>query len=226
MTPLEKICSPFANEQRAIAWLYGFTSQQDWIEIESEHATCKNPDEFPVVDFKIQLKAKSKRRYKIIGRILQSECEIAIIQPIQVLGTGSEETEDFGSEKWCNLCITPSEYGELLPLGDQLISIVLAMHDDIALAQQIPLLELFLVHEQKEYQWIEAYISDGIVLGYSDPEFYKMIPDEIRYLDHHFSCMEDELQYASFTDGERQAIYDEEMRHQVQKIREKKQNQL
>lgn len=224
MTPLEKICSPFTNEQRAIAWLYGFISEQDWIEIESEHATCTNPDDFPVVDFQIQLKAKSKRRYKIIGRILQTECEIAIIQPIQVSGTGSEEIEEFGSEKWCNLCINPSEYGELLPLGDQLISMVLGMHDDIALAQQIPLLELFLVHEKKEFQWIDAYTSDGIVLGQSDPDYYKMIPDEIRFLEHHFSCMGDVLQYTEFTEDDRQAIYDEEIRHQVQKIREKKQN--
>ena len=225
MTPLEKICSPFPNEHRAITWLYGFTSQHDWITMESENATCKNPDGFPVVDFRIELNAKSRRRYKIVGRIIQTEWELAKIQPTEVSGTSSEENEELGGEGWCQLCISSSENGELLPIGDQLISMVLAMHDDISLAQQIPLLELFLVHEQKEHQWIQAYLSDGIVLEQNDPDLYQMIPDEIRYLDHHFSCMEDGLQYTEFTEEDRQAIFDDEIRIQSQKIREKKQNQ-
>ncbi len=193
--------------------------------MESENATCKNPDGFPVVDFRIELEAKSRRRYRIVGRIMQTEWELAKIQPTEVSGTSSEDTEELGGEGWCHLCIISSENGELLPIGDQLISMVLAMHDDVALAQQIPLLELFLVHEQKEYQWIQAYLSDGIVLKQNDAELYQMIPDEIRYLDHHFSCMEDELQYAEFTEEDRQAIFDDEIRIQAQKIREKKQNQ-
>jgi len=193
--------------------------------MESENATCKNPDGFPVVDFRIELEAKSRRRYRIVGRIMQTEWELAKIQPTEVSGTSLEDTEELGGEGWCHLCIISSENGELLPIGDQLISMVLAMHDDVALAQQIPLLELFLVHEQKEYQWIQAYLSDGIVLKQNDAELYQMIPDEIRYLDHHFSCMEDELQYAEFTEEDRQAIFDDEIRIQAQKIREKKQNQ-
>ncbi len=208
-----------------MTWLYEFSNQHKWMAMENEEAVCDNPDEFPVVDFHIDLKGKSKRRYKIIGRIMQTECELAKIQPIQVFGAGEEVREQIGDDEWCQLCITSTEFGELLPLGDQLISIVLAMHDDVAMAQEFPLIELFLAHGQEEYQWIQGYTSDGIELGQSDTDLYKIIPSEIRYLDHYFSCLEDELQYAAFTEKDKQIIFDEEIRLQAKNIREKKQIQ-
>lgn len=224
MVPLFEICSPFENEKKAIMWLYGFSMTQDWMSIESNVAMCKNPDDFPVIDFQIHLKAKSERRYKINGRIMQTEFELAQIQPIQVFGTSAETNEHTGVDEWCHLCINTSEYGELLPLGDQLISMTMALHDDIALSKLLPLLELFLAHGKEEYQWIQAYLSDGIVLEQSDQDIYKLIPEDIRYLDHHFSCMEDQLQYVGFSEEEKQAIYDEEFRHLAEKVRQKKQN--
>ena len=225
MGPLLEICSPFASEKKAMLWLYELTWAHDWVSIESKAVDIKNPDNFDVIDFEIHLKAKSNRRYTISGRVMQTDWEIAQIEPLQVRGTTAGGSEDI-ADAWCQLCISTSEYGELLPLGDQLISMALALRDDRALAKRLPLLELFLAHGREEYKWIQGYVSDGIILLDSDEVLYKLIPEELRYLDYQFSCIEDELQYAFLSQEDKQAIFDEEFRLIAKKVREKKQKHL
>ena len=57
-----------------------------------------------------------------------------------------------------------------------------------------------------------------------ETELYDLIPEDIRQLNYHLSCLEDELRFAYMSENEKQAIIDEEMHRASEKIREKKQS--
>ena len=222
MTPLEKISSHYAHEKRAMQWLDQICTEQAWVNIESTDVKQKDsrPD---YVQFDIEIQGESKRGYLLSGMVTLGKHGLVAIQPLIVLGATEMPTELLGNDPWCLLCISPIMDESQIPLGDRLCSMILALHNDQTLAKSIPLLELFLAHDYEEHQWIRGYHSTGIALVEGDDEFYHSVPNELRHLDHHFSCLEDELQYAAYSPKDKQIVFDEEMREAAQETRDKKQ---
>ena len=101
---------------------------------------------------------------------------------------------------------------------------VLGLHDDEKVSALIPLLEMVLLQEAEDHQWIQSYSADGISLEQNDMELYDTIPLELRLLAHHFDCRQGDIQYAALSNEEKQEIFNEEMRLQCPSIREKKQD--
>lgn len=224
MNALEEMCQPFESEKRAMEWLHALCSEYEWMSVDSEEVKSENTGELPVVNYKLNLQSKSGRKYRIVGQAMLTEHDITETQPILVFGSVAEPIETLEKVSWCQLCISPSGKGQNVPLADRLVSMVLGLHDDEKLSALIPLLEMFLLHEAEDHQWIQSYYSDGISLEQNDMELYDIIPLELRLLAHHFDCIQDEIQYVALSNEEKQEIFNEEMRLQCQKIREKKQD--
>ncbi|MGY8728460.1 MAG: hypothetical protein ACKVKS_04430 [Candidatus Poseidoniales archaeon] len=222
MTPLEKISSHYTHEERAMQWLDQICTEQDWVTIESTEIIQKGsaPDS---VQFDIEIQGDSTRGYRLSGMVALGRHGLVAIQPLIVLGATEITTELLGNDPWCLLCISPEMDESQLPLGDRLCSMILALHDDHTLAKSMPLLDLFLAHDYEEHQWIRGYQSTGIALVEGDDEFYDSVPNELRHLDHHFSCLEDELQYAAYSPKDKQIVFDDEMREAAEETRQKKQ---
>ena len=221
MTPLEKISSHYIHEKKAIQWLDQICSEHDWVTIESKNGKLIGHD-FEHVQFDIKLQGISKRWYRLSGLVALGANELVDIQPLEVMGASVLPTEKLEQDPWCSLCISPDRNASYLPLGDRLCSMVLALHDDLTLAKSIPLMELFLVHDYEEHQWILGYYSTGLSLNDDESEYYDSIPSEIRNLSHHFACIEDELQCSAFSHEERQSLIDDEMRAASEEIHKKK----
>tara|TARA_B110001452_G_C15221150_1_gene423362 strand:+ start:1376 stop:2053 length:678 start_codon:yes stop_codon:yes gene_type:complete len=221
MTPLEKISSYFIHEKKAMEWLDSICSGNDWVTIESKNGGDKSYN-CEHVQFEIRLQGESKRRYRIWGMVALGEEGLVKIQPLSVYGAVESSNGILEQDPWCSLCISPDIKSPHLPLGDQLCSMVLALHNDRVLAKSIPLLEMFLVHDYEEHQWILGYYSTGLSLNDDESEYYDSIPSEIRNLSHHLTCIEDELQCSAFSHEERQSLIDGEMRAASEEIHKKK----
>ena len=221
MKPLEKIASYYENEKKAIQWLKQICSENEWVTIESQDNAVSDID---VVHFQIELKGESQRTYRIEGVIARGEDSLVSLQPEHISGIDEKADERDGKVAWCSLCLNPSETDIQLPLGDRLCSLLLALQNDVELAKSIALVNLFLAHDYSEHKWIIGYHSDGMYLPCEETELYDLIPEDIRQLNYHFSCIEDELQYACMSENEKQMIIDEEVHRASEKIREKKQS--
>ena len=200
-------------------WLDQICSDLDWVAVESTYGEHKGYD-FEHVTFEITLKAESKRMYHICGMVALGKNELVSLHQIEVKGTVPQLNEPAVQDPWCSLCISTQRGEGDLPLGDRLCSMILALHDDHTLAKSMPLLDLFLAHDYEEHQWIRGYQSTGIALVEGDDEFYDSVPNELRHLDHHFSCLEDELQYAAYSPKDKQIVFDDEMREAAEETRQ------
>jgi hypothetical protein len=220
MTPLETIASHFTHEKRAIQWLNQICTGNEWVSIESRY---KDEIDVDVVNFNIELQGESLRKYRIVGAVTRGEKSLVSLMPEQVLGTDEQADEQDGMDAWCSLCLNPIGRNSELPLGDRLCSLLLALHNDIQLAKSIAIIDLFLAHDHNDHKWIIGYHSEGMYLPGEDKELYELVPEEIRHLNHHFYCIEDDLQFASLNEEDAQLIFDEEIHIASNKIRKKKQ---
>jgi len=84
-------------------------------------------------------------------------------------------------------------------------------------------MDLFLAHDHNDHKWIIGYHSEGMYLSGENKELYDLVPEEIRHLNHHFSCIDGEIQLESLNEEDAQLLFDEEMRAATKEIRKKKQ---
>ena len=220
MTPLEKIASHFTHEERAIQWLNQICSENEWVTLESQ---SKIDNDVDMVYYKIQLQGESQRRYRITGAVARGEGCLVSLLPEHIIGADEQADERDGMDAWCSLCLNPIGRGLELPLGDRLCSLLLALHNDLQLAKSIAIMDLFLAHDHNDHKWIIGYHSEGMYLSGENKELYDLVPEEIRHLNHHFSCIDGEIQLESLSEEDAQLLFDQEMRAATKEIRKKKQ---
>ena len=233
MTPLEKYCSYTPSEKRAMKWLNSICQDQKWVNIHSfERIDVEN--ERTVLEIEMTIASLSERIYELtlcvgikenqFGRIFESSLRGKVD-----LGVASEHELSWHEQErmWCSLCLGVShEHEQNLPLCDLLVSMALGLRDDKGTAMRLPMLDLFLAHDEKDHIWIESYDFNGPDTGISGRDYEELVPIEIRMLCHKFVCINDELQGSAFENFGRFDIIAEEMKTESLKIRRNKLSHL
>ncbi len=229
MTPLEKYCSFTPSEKRAMKWLNSICKDQKWVNIHSfERFDVEN--ERTVLEIEMTVESLSERIYELticvginenkFGRIFESTLRGKVN-----LGVALEHELSWHEQErmWCSLCLGVShEHEENLPLCDHLVSMALGLRDDKGTAMRLPMLDLFLAHDEKDHIWIESYDLNGPETGIYGCDYGKLVPLEIRMLCHKFACINDELQGSAFENFARFDIIADEMKKESLKIRRTK----
>jgi len=231
MTPLEKYCLLIPSEYKAMTWLESICKNQDWVKIHSsEHHDEKSNRAVVVIEMTIH--SLSQRLYELkMGVSVEKNRFVIVFNPtlrgkMNIESTYEQELSWHDQERlWCTLCLDVShEHRKELPFCDQLISMAHGLRDDVNTAKRLPMLDLFVAHDQADHVWIEGYDLNGPERGGYGLDDEKMIPIDIRMLCHKFACLIEELQYSAFEDYDRYDIIGEEMRSEAIKIRRNKLN--
>ena len=232
MTLIENFSRDMPLEHKAIQWLTSFCETEPWVQLRSSKNTT-DECEIPLLNVELIVESVSNRRYELnIYAGIGEQKIVQLFQPslrgkINLESQLDEQDSCFDEERyWCNLCLEVEDEHESLPFGDHLITLALALRDDVSTAKKIPLLDMFLAHDEDEHVWIEGYYISGPETGIYDREDEKLIPLGIRTLCHKFSCLEDELACSSFGEDERYKIIEEEMRTAAVEIRKNKLSSL
>ena len=229
MTPLEKYCSFTLSEKRALKWLNSICKNQKWVSIHSSERIDAG-NERTVLEIEMTIESLSERIYELIMCVEIKENRIGKIFESALrgkvnLGIARERELSWHEQErlWCSLCLEVShEHEQNLPLCDLLVSMALGLRDDKSTARQLPMLDLFLAHDEKEHIWIENYDFNGLDTGIYGRDYEKLVPIEIRMLCHKFACINDELQGSAFENLGRFEIIANEMKKESLKIRRNK----
>ena len=228
MTLIEHYSKHMPIEHKAIQWLTSFCETEPWVQLRSSKNTT-DECEIPLLNVELIVESVSNRRYELnIYAGIGEQRIVQLFQPslrgkINLESQLDEQDSCFDKERyWCYLCLEVEDEHEFLPFGDHLITLALALRDDVNTAKKIPLLDMFLAHDEAEHVWIEGYYISGPETGIYDREDEKLIPLGIRTLCHKFSCLEDELACSSFGEDERYKIIEEQMRTATVEIRKNK----
>tara|TARA_B110001452_G_scaffold174760_1_gene146468 strand:+ start:147 stop:851 length:705 start_codon:yes stop_codon:yes gene_type:complete len=232
MTPLEKYCLLLPSEYKAMRWLESICKNQDWVKIHSsEHPDVEGKRAVIVIEMTIH--SLSQRIYELtMGISIEKNRFVIVVEPtlrgkVNVGESYEQELSWHDHERlWCTLCLDVSYEHRKLPFCDQLVSMALGLRDDVSTARRLPMLDLFLAHDQTDHVWIEGYDLNGPERRGRGIDDEKLIPMDIRMLCHKFACMIEELQYSAFEDYDRYDIIGEEMRNEAVKIRRNKLSRL
>lgn len=232
MTPLQKYCSLIPSEYKAMMWLESICKNQDWVKIHSsEHPDVENNR--AVIMIEMTIRSLSQRIYELTtGISIEKNKFVIVFEPtlrgkVNVGDSYEQELSWYDQERlWCSLCLDVIYEHRKLPLCDQLVSMALGLRDDVSTAKRLPMLDLFLAHDQTDHVWIEGYDLNGPERRCKDIDDEKLIPIDVRMLCHKFACMIEELQYSAFEDYHRYDIIGEEMRKEAVKIRRNKLSRL
>ena len=226
MSPLEKHCMGIPSERKALEWLHSICQDNEWLTLQSSESFDEGNNS-TIIDVDLTVRSISNRVYCVAMGIevfdgrFREMFDPTIIGKMDLEDVPNEEFSWHDYDKqWCKICrdIGHQEKRDL-PICDQMVTLALCLRDDASTAKQIPLLDLFLAHDEREYLWISGYFLSGPETGVYGEKEQRHIPLEIRALCHVFACLNDELEVITL-DG--YADINQRMRVEAEKIRRKK----